>query len=353
MKNHLFILKNYRGVIFGNMFPILLLCASLSIAAPLSNGDTIMNTLTPEETRVILNKGTEAPFTGQNLHNKKTGTYHCRQCNAALYRSSSKFDSECGWPAFDDAIEGAVLRKPDADGRRVEIVCARCGGHLGHVFEGERFTAKNTRHCVNSISMAFTPEGQEKQGEQPTLASDSQITATNDALAPTATSPNKATAIFAGGCFWGVEDAFSKVPGVLDVVSGYTGGKVEDPSYDLVSKGHTGHAEAVRVTYDPSVVQYEQLARLFFELHDPTQLNRQGPDHGTQYRSALFYTGEAQKDVAHKLIAQLRAKGWNVVTEVSAASAFYLAEDYHQDFTERTGRGACHLRVPRFEQGPR
>lgn len=118
---------------------------------------TKYNTLTPEEEYIILHKGTEHPFTGALLDNKATGTYTCKRCDAALYRSSDKFESHCGWPSFDDEIEGAVLRVRDADGRRTEIVCAACRGHLGHVFEGEGFTAKNTRHCVNSLSMNFVP----------------------------------------------------------------------------------------------------------------------------------------------------------------------------------------------------
>ncbi len=297
--------------------------SNLSLTQQLEQKGRTMNfnTLTPEEEHIILRKGTERPYTGEYVNNKESGLYVCRRCNAPLYQSEDKFDSRSGWPSFDDAVPGAVLRIADADGMRTEIVCANCGGHLGHVFEGEGFTEKNTRHCVNSISMKFIAEK----------------------AAP-------AVAFFGGGCFWGVEDGFQSLPGVLNVVSGYMGGKNPFPTYEEVSTGTTNHAEVVKVEYDSSKVDFETLAKFFYEIHDPTQLNRQGPDHGTQYRSVIFYTDEAQRKVAQNLKDYLIGKDLKVVTEISPAPAFFAAEDYHQDFTARTGRGGCHLRVKRFEK---
>lgn len=306
------------------------------------------NQLTPEEARVLLHKGTEAPYSGEYVQTKSPGLYVCKQCDAPLYRSDDKFDSSCGWPSFDSEIPGAVRRIPDADGQRTEIVCVQCGGHLGHVFEGEGFTAKNTRHCVNSVSMRFVP------ADAANSASTSTPSTTLDPMPapPVSSAPTLSKAYFAGGCFWGVEDSFQKLPGVVSAISGYSGGKLANPSYEEVSTGRTGHTETVEVLFDPAKISYESLARLFFEIHDPTQRDRQGPDVGTQYRSAVFYTDAAQKEIVEKLIDQLQAKGWDVVTEVAPVGAFFPAEDYHQDFTARTGRGACHLKVPRFEQGP-
>lgn len=280
-----------------------------------------LNTLSKKEKQVILKKGTETPFSGDLLNEKREGIFTCRQCGAKLYNSTDKFDSGCGWPSFDDEIEGAVLRIPDADGRRTEIVCANCKGHLGHVFIGEKLTDKNIRHCVNSLSMDFMPGNLELEEK----------------------------AVFAGGCFWGVEYYMQKIEGVNTVVSGYTGGHSEDPTYEDVSYKNTGHYEAVEITYDPVRVNFETLAKTFFEIHDPTQKNGQGPDIGKQYRSAIFYQDKKQETVSKKLIEQLRNKGYKVVTKVLPTETFYKAEEYHQDYYLNRGKlPYCHGYVKRF-----
>lgn len=278
--------------------------------------------LNPEEERIIIHKGTERPFTGKYYNHKEAGTYTCKQCGAPLFRSSDKFDSGCGWPSFDDEIPGAVKRTPDADGVRMEITCAKCGGHLGHVFDGEGFTPKNTRHCVNSISLEFITASQEAALEK---------------------------AYFAGGCFWGVEHLLKQSEGVISTRVGYMGGRTKNPTYKQVCYENTGHAEVVEVVFDPKQTSYETLARLFFEIHDPTQINRQGPDIGDQYRSAVFYTNNEQKETAEKLIALLKGKGYNPVTEVVPADTFWVAEDYHQDYYDNTGKQPyCHIYQKRF-----
>lgn len=304
------------------LFLALLCCCA---GTPL-NAQT-MKPLTTEEKRVIEQKGTEAPFSGKFYNHREAGTYICRKCGAPLYRSADKFDAGCGWPSFDDEIPGAVRRTPDADGVRTEITCARCGAHLGHVFLNEGFTPKNTRHCVNSVSLEFLPEKKE-------------------AASP---APAEETAIFAGGCFWGVEYMLSKRPGVLDVESGYIGGHKDHPTYEEVRSHTTGHAEAVRVRFDPSRIGYEELARLFFEIHDPTQADGQGPDIGDQYRSEIFYTTPAQRDIALRLIDTLRSRGYDVVTRVTPATTFWPAEGYHQDSYDRKGtQPYCHSYTKRF-----
>jgi len=283
--------------------------------------------LTPEEERVIVYKGTEAPFTGKYEKFNGKGVYVCKRCGNPLYRSEDKFDANCGWPSFDDEIPGAIKRVVDPDGTRTEIECAKCGAHLGHVFTGEEFTPKNTRHCVNSISLDFKPADKVMNKEE--VRTD--------------------TAIFAGGCFWGVEYYMNKIKGVKLVISGYTGGHKDHPTYEEVCSGKTGHYEAVEITFDPGQTSYEIIAKMFFEIHDPTQWNHQGPDIGEQYRSAIFYRNEEQRLIAENLISLLKKKGFNVVTEVKKASTFWKAENYHQNYYEHKGSlPYCHGYVKRF-----
>jgi len=281
------------------------------------------NKLTPDEEKVILHKGTEIPFTGKYYNFNEKGVYTCKRCNAELYKSDDKFDANCGWPSFDDEVKGAIKRIPDVDGRRTEIVCANCGAHLGHVFNGEGFTSKNTRHCVNSVSLNFIPFDKLK--------------------------PQTEVAIFAGGCFWGVEYYMEKSNGVISTEVGYIGGHTKNPTYEEVCTHTTGHAEAMRIIFDPTKTNFETIARLFFEIHDPTQVNRQGPDVGDQYRSEIFYTNENQKTIAEKLIGLLKQKGFKIATKVTKATEFYKAEDYHQQYYDHKGAEPyCHGYVKRF-----
>jgi peptide methionine sulfoxide reductase msrA/msrB len=280
--------------------------------------------LTPQEERVIVDKGTEAPFSGKYVNFFEDGTYKCKRCGAVLFNSNTKFKSECGWPSFDEAIPGAVVQTPDPDGMRTEITCAKCVAHLGHVFKGEGFTNKNTRFCVNSISMDFSADKKKVEFDMD-------------------------TAIFAGGCFWGVQYYMQKSPGVISTEVGYIGGTGNNPSYEKVCSHTTGYAEAVRVVFNPGKTNYENVAKLFFEIHDPTQLNRQGPDMGDQYRSAVFYSNDDQKHTAEHLISILEGKGLHITTQVVPATKFWKAEDYHQDHYEKNGGTPyCHRYEKRF-----
>ena len=201
--------------------------------------------LSKAETAVIINKGTERAFSGAYTDHSEMGTYYCKWCDSPLYSSHDKFHSGCGWPSFDDELPHAVERHLDSDGSRTEIVCATCSGHLGHVFYGELFTEKDTRHCVNSISLVF------KDG------------------------PPIAQAVYAGGCFWGVEHLFMQKNGVYEAISGYSGGTTENPTYQDVLTHKTGHLEVVKVLYNPLIISYEALTKYFFEIQDPEQADGQ------------------------------------------------------------------------------
>ena len=284
--------------------------------------------LSPEAFEITQKSGTERPFCGTLLDNKKDGFYACVVCGLPLFSSDHKFTSGTGWPSFHseyDPQHVARIVDNSMGMARTEIECARCGSHLGHVFpDGPPPTGE--RHCLNSASMSF-------------------VDGAGDV--PPESRPDVETAYFAGGCFWGIEHYFQKGPGVIDAVSGYMNGSTKDPTYKEVCSGESGHVEAVKVTYDPSIISYDTLLDAFFLMHDPTQLNRQGPDYGTQYRSGIYATDAAQLKAAKTMIDRLHAEhsGLKIVTEVVPADTFYPAEDYHQNYIETTGR-ACHVSDP-------
>lgn len=272
--------------------------------------------------QIIIGKATEHPFSGQYTDHDQAGTYLCRQCGLALFHSKTKFHSACGWPSFDEEVQGAVISKPDADGRRSEIVCARCDAHLGHVFEGEGFTSKNIRHCVNSLSLDYVADLKIEDTEE---------------------------AIFAAGCFWGVEYYFKKLTGVLKTEVGYAGGHLDNPTYEQICSGKTGHYEVIRVLFDPNIISYSDVVKYFFEIHDPSQANGQGPDIGEQYRSVIFHYDNQQKNAAQALIADLQQRGYSVDTQLLSVMPFWTAEIYHQNYYEKTGKQPyCHTYVKRF-----
>jgi peptide methionine sulfoxide reductase msrA/msrB len=296
--------------------------------------------LSPMQYEVTQHAATEPPFRNEYWDNHQEGLYVDVVSGEPLFSSKDKFDSGCGWPSFTKPVKAEeVVEKNDASHGmlRTEVRAKGSDSHLGHVFEDGPADKGGLRYCINSASLKFIPVGDlEKEGYGAWLP----------LFGKTPAKPATEIATLAGGCFWGMQELLGEQPGVLGSRVGYTGGTVANPSYEMVCTGRTGQAEAIEITFDPSKTSYEAILRFFFRMHDPTTVNRQQNDIGSQYRSAIFYHGEAQRQIAEKVKAEVDASGkWpaKVVTEIVPAGPFYAGEDYHQDYLKKHPGGySCH-----------
>jgi len=314
--------------------------------------DQLARALTPEQYAVTQQCGTEPPFRNAYWDNHDAGLYVDIVSGEPLFASTDKFDSGSGWPSFTKPVAPNVEEKMDTSHgmRRIEVRSKHGDSHLGHVFPDGPRDAGGLRYCINSASLRFIPVADlEKEGYAEYRSLFGSVA--GDAAAGTATSnaaPSRTeVAILAGGCFWGVEEILRDVPGVLETEVGYTGGWLENPTYHDTHDSKSGHAEAVRIVFNPDVLSYETLLEdWFFRLHDPTTKNRQGNDIGTQYRSAIFYTTPEQKEIAERVKARVDASGkWAkpITTEIGPEATWYRGEEYHQDYLQKNPNGyTCH-----------